>query len=59
MCKCNGKGYAVQTVTSGVFCFTPCDCERVERTKQELDQEMADLRKRICEAKKLLEVEVS
>jgi hypothetical protein len=43
----------------GVLSSAPCDCEYAERARKEFEQEMADLRNRICEAKKLLMMEVS
>jgi hypothetical protein len=38
----------------GVLSSAPCDCEYAELARKEFEQEMADLRKRICEAKMLL-----
>ena len=56
--KCYGQGYVVQTVMPGAFFFAPCDCEHAERARQEFEQEMADFRRRLREAKERLKMEV-
>ncbi|MCL6615835.1 MAG: hypothetical protein K6T39_01700 [Anoxybacillus ayderensis] len=59
MCKCNGKGYVVQTAMQGAVAFAPCGCEHTERARQEFEQEMNDFRHRLREAKERLKMEVS
>lgn len=59
MCeKCYGKGYVVQTAMPGAVAFAPCQCEHAERARQEFEQEMADFRRRLREAKERLKTGV-
>jgi hypothetical protein len=49
--KCNGTGRLYTRVMKGVCLVTACDCEHAERARQEFEQEMADFRRRLREAK--------
>jgi hypothetical protein len=60
MCqKCYGKGYSVKEVIPGAFSFAPCDCEYAEIARQQAEEKMMEFKKRLCEAKERLKMEVS
>jgi len=56
--KCNGTGQIRSSIMQGAYLIAPCGCEHTERLRQEFEQEMMDLRRRIREAKERLKQEV-
>jgi hypothetical protein len=59
MCvKCNGTGRFYSEVMPGAYSIAPCDCEHAERARQEFEQEIADFRRRLREAKERWKKEV-
>ncbi|WP_240371709.1 hypothetical protein [Anoxybacteroides rupiense] len=59
MCvKCDGTGRLYTKVAIGACLVTACDCEHAEQARQKFEQEMADFRQRLYEAKERLNREV-
>jgi hypothetical protein len=59
MClKCNGTGRFASEIMQGAYYFAPCSCEYSMQQRQALEQEYAEFKKRLEEAKaRLAEIE--
>jgi len=49
MCmKCNDTGRVYTEVMRGVYSFSPCTCHHTMQARQDLEQELAEVRKRLA-----------